>query len=90
VSTTRIAIVGAGKGGNALLKDLVKIPSISIKYVCDINNDTEGMTFAREHGIKTYLWNDIMSVLKDQELDMFQVPWKKQACLGQYNEFRGK
>ena len=70
MSTTRIAIVGAGKGGNALLKDLVKIPSISIKYVCDINNDTEGMTFAREHGIKTYLWNDIMSVLKDQELDM--------------------
>lgn len=68
--TTRIAIIGAGKGGNALLKDLIKIPGISVKYVCDINHDAVGMVFAREHGIKTYLWDDVMSVLQDQEIDL--------------------
>jgi signal transduction histidine kinase len=70
VSTARIAIVGGGKGGKALLTDLVKIPGISIKYVCDVNPEAEGMVFAREHGIKTCLWEDIKPVLKDPELDL--------------------
>jgi len=68
--TARIAIVGAGKGGKALLNDLIKIPGISIKYVCDINQEAEGMIFSREHGIKTCSWNDIMSILKDPDLDL--------------------
>ena len=70
MSTARIAIVGAGKGGKALLDDLIKIPGISIKYVCDVNPETEGMAFSRKHGIKTCLWTDIVSVLKDPELDL--------------------
>lgn len=70
MSTARIAIVGAGKGGKALLKDLIKIPGISIKYVCDNNPEAEGMLFAKEHGIKTCLWSDITSVLADPDLDL--------------------
>jgi signal transduction histidine kinase len=70
VPTARIAIVGSGKGGKALLKDLVKIPDITIEYVCDINPDAEGMVFARENGIKTCLWSEISSVLKDPNVDL--------------------
>jgi len=78
--TARIAIVGAGKGGKALLHDLIKIPGISIKYVCDINLEAEGMIFAREHGIKTCSWNDIMSILKDPDLDLIlEVTGKKKV-----------
>ena len=78
--TARIAIVGAGKGGKALLNDLIKIPGISIKYVCDINQEAEGMIFAREHGIKTCSWNDIKSILKDPDLDLIlEVTGKKKV-----------
>jgi len=70
MSTARIAIVGSGKGGKALLKDLVKIPDITIKYVCDINQEAEGMVFAREYGLKTCLWSEISSILTDPEIDL--------------------
>ena len=32
-----IALIGAGNGGLALLKVLLDIPGVKIKYVCDIN-----------------------------------------------------
>jgi signal transduction histidine kinase len=70
VSTSRIAIVGAGKGGKALLKDLVKISGITVEYVCDVSADAEGMVFARERGIKTILWQDFIHILKNLELDL--------------------
>ncbi|MDD5686475.1 MAG: ATP-binding protein [Elusimicrobia bacterium] len=70
MSIARIAIVGAGKGGKALLEDLIKIPGISVKYVCDTNPDAEGMIFSKEHGIKTCLWSDVMTILSDPELDL--------------------
>ncbi len=66
----KLAIVGAGKGGKALLQDLKKISGISIKYVCDIKKDAEGMIFANEHGIRTCLWKDINTILKDPDLDL--------------------
>jgi signal transduction histidine kinase len=70
VSKATLAIIGAGKGGTALLRDLRKISGISIKYVCDINEDAAGMICAREHGIRTCLWKDIATVLKDPDLDL--------------------
>lgn len=70
MAVTRIAIVGAGKGGSAMLRDLVKIPGIAVKYVCDVNPDAEGMVFAREQGIKTCIWDDIGSVLLDPGIDL--------------------
>ena len=46
-----IALVGTGKGGLALLKVLLDIPGVKIKYVCDINPDSVGYIFAENHNI---------------------------------------
>ena len=53
-----IALVGAGNGGLALLKVLLNIPGIKIKYTCDINPYAVGVLFAKNHNIK-YLSNYI-------------------------------
>ncbi len=70
MSITKIALVGAGKGGTALLQDLIKIPDITVKYVCDINPTAEGMLLAQKYNIKTCLWANIESVLKDPEITL--------------------
>src|SRR4030042_4278157 len=44
-----IALIGAGNGGLALLKVLLEIPGVKIKYVCDINPDAVGVLFAKNH-----------------------------------------
>ncbi len=46
-----IAMVGGGKGGAAILKALIKVPDIEIKYVCDIDPNAKAFDIAREHGI---------------------------------------
>lgn len=48
-----IALVGGGKIGTKLLKDLHKKSFINVVGVADINPDSPGMVFARENGIKT-------------------------------------
>ena len=63
-----IAIVGAGKGGMAFLKMLLKIPDINIKYVCDVDMDSPGMLYAREHGLDCI--NDYAVILKDPEVTL--------------------
>ena len=45
---TKIAIVGAGRGGHALLDLLHRIPSIEIVGIVDRNPDTPGLQRARE------------------------------------------
>lgn len=47
-----IALVGAGKGGHAILEALLQIPGIELRYVFDANPDAPGIVLAREHGIK--------------------------------------
>ena len=49
-----IALIGAGNGGLALLKVLLEIPGVKIKYVCDINPDAVGVLFARNHHIQCF------------------------------------
>ena len=49
-----IALIGAGNGGLALLKVLLEIPGVKIKYVCDINPDAVGVVFARNHHIQCF------------------------------------
>ena len=47
-----IALIGAGNGGLALLKVLLEIPGVQIKYVCDINTEAIAFVFAKIHNIK--------------------------------------
>ncbi|MCB4791617.1 MAG: HAMP domain-containing histidine kinase [Elusimicrobia bacterium] len=69
-SIASISLVGAGKGGKALLMDLVKIPGIRIKYVYDVASDAEGMVFARKQKIKTFTGRNLNKILSDPELDL--------------------
>ncbi len=49
----RILIVGAGKGGTALLNMFKEFPLLDIIGVVDINMDAEGIKLARSLGIRT-------------------------------------
>ncbi|MHB1377686.1 MAG: sensor histidine kinase [Candidatus Humimicrobiaceae bacterium] len=63
-----IALIGAGSGGLALLKVLLEIPGIKIKYVCDINPNAVGVFFARDHHIQCIA--DYQQIITDKELDI--------------------
>ncbi|MHC4874546.1 MAG: hypothetical protein ACYTFY_22055 [Planctomycetota bacterium] len=68
-TTSCVALVGAGKGGKALLVDLIKIPGVTIKYVCDVNMQAEGILFAEEQGIKTCSWDEVDTILNQKPCD---------------------
>jgi len=63
-----IALIGAGNGGLALLKVLLEIPGVQIKYVCDVNIDSMGFVFAKDHGIKCI--NDYSEIISDEEINL--------------------
>jgi len=63
-----IALIGAGNGGLALLKVLLDIPGVQIKYVCDINNEAAGFVFAKLHNIKCI--NDYEEIISDTEINL--------------------
>ena len=67
-----IALIGAGNGGLALLKVLLEIPGVKIKYVCDINPDAVGVLFARKHHIQCI--NDYYQVIADKEVNLIKNP----------------
>jgi len=63
-----IAVVGAGKGGTAILETLLKMPDIVITHVCDVNPDAPGMKLARAHGIPCH--TGLESVCRDAGVDL--------------------
>lgn len=63
-----IALIGAGNGGLALLKVLLEIPRIKIKYVCDINPKAIGVLFARDHNIQCITNYD--QIIADKEVNL--------------------
>ena len=63
-----IALIGAGNGGLALLKVLLDIPGVKIKYVCDINTEAVGFIFAKEHNIKGI--TDYEEIIRDKEINL--------------------
>ncbi|MHB1346855.1 MAG: sensor histidine kinase [Candidatus Humimicrobiaceae bacterium] len=63
-----IALIGAGNGGLALLKVLLDIPGVKIKYVCDINTEAVGFIFAKEHNIKCI--TDYEEIIRDKEINL--------------------
>lgn len=46
-----IAIVGAGKGGSAILDVLLHIQGVKVKYICDPDPKAEGIRIAAKNGI---------------------------------------
>lgn len=55
----RVLIVGAGKGGSALLKLLQQLDGMQIVAVTDINPDASGLSLAEGYGIATDTkWED--------------------------------
>ncbi|MFY4776242.1 sigma 54-interacting transcriptional regulator [Metabacillus sp. RGM 3146] len=55
-------LVGAGKGGTALLKMLVETKVLDVVAVVDLDNDAPGMRYARKLGILTSLdWKPLLS-----------------------------
>jgi predicted dinucleotide-utilizing enzyme len=63
-----IAIVGAGKGGTAILETLLDIPKVCIKYVYDINKDAHGIKLAAKHRIKYNV--SLKTLCSDPELNL--------------------
>jgi len=63
-----VGIVGGGKGGLAILKLVEGMPSVSLKWVADINEYAPAMQRARELGIK--ITNDFIPLIKDPSLDI--------------------
>ncbi|MBE3036701.1 MAG: hypothetical protein IMZ70_06455 [Candidatus Atribacteria bacterium] len=63
-----IALIGAGNGGLALLRVLMEIPGVKIKYVCDINPDAVGFLFAKKHHIQCI--NDYYQIIADKEVNL--------------------
>lgn len=77
MKTEVIAIIGAGKGGTAILEMLLKMPGVVIKHVCDVNPSATGMILAQQHGIQCY--TQMTEICKDKEVDLvFEVTGRKE------------
>jgi len=63
-----IALIGAGKGGLALLKVLLRIPAVKIKYICDIDPYAVGVLYAKNHNINCT--TDCDQIIIDEQVDL--------------------
>ncbi|MCP4131246.1 MAG: GGDEF domain-containing protein [bacterium] len=62
-----VGIVGAGGGGNALIRVFRYIKQIRMVGVCDISPEAPGLALARELSIPTY--SSIEDMIREQSLD---------------------
>src|SRR3989339_372564 len=77
MKTEVIAIIGAGKGGTAILETLLKMPSVITKHVCDVNPSAPGIILARQHGIQCH--TQMTAICQDKEIDLiFEVTGRKE------------
>jgi transcriptional regulator with GAF, ATPase, and Fis domain len=65
---TRVLIVGAGKGGRALLEMFVGDPTVTIAGVCDVNPWAPGLDLARRLDIPVS--TDLREMIADPRLDL--------------------
>src|SRR5215468_8001961 len=65
---TKVVIVGAGKGGRALLEMIVGDPTVSIVGVADANAWAPGLELARRLNIPVS--TDFRELIRDQRLDL--------------------
>jgi len=77
MKTEVIAIIGAGKGGTAILETLLKMPRVITKHVCDVNPSAPGITLAHRHGIQCHA--QMTAICQDKEIDLiFEVTGRKE------------
>lgn len=77
MKTEVIAIIGAGKGGAAILETLLKMPHVVIKHVCDTELGAPGMILARQRGIQCHTQMD--AICRDKAIDLiFEVTGRKE------------
>ncbi len=65
---TRVVIVGAGKGGRALLEMFADDPTISLVGVADMNPWAPGLEFARRRDVRVA--TDFRELLADPRIDL--------------------
>lgn len=63
-----IGIIGAGKGGCAVLKSMHGLPDVRIAGISDLNEDAPGMILAGELGVKTC--RDCLDLLRVPQMDI--------------------
>jgi signal transduction histidine kinase len=66
----KIAIVGAGVGGTAILKFLLKLQNVEICYICDIEPNAPGILLAKKNNIKYGTGGQCNKVLGDLKTDL--------------------
>jgi len=72
-----IGIVGAGSGGEAILANLLEIPGIKVKYICDIDPDAQGFSLAKKNNIQCVTDTGLKALLEDPEVDLiFEITGK--------------
>jgi acetaldehyde dehydrogenase (acetylating) len=64
---TRVGIIGAGHGGQALLKAFAEMPDVRIVGICDIKPDAPGLKQAAAMGVPVY--GDAAGMLQGGGLD---------------------
>ena len=65
---TKIAILGAGKGGTAFLELLSHLPDIEIVGIADKVPSAPGLARARELGVS--VWDDLMSLIAHEGVNL--------------------
>jgi signal transduction histidine kinase len=78
--TDIIALVGAGKGGHAILEALLRIPGIEVRYVFDADPSAPGIALARKNGIRCRTDGRFDELLADPDVDLiFEVTGKPEV-----------
>jgi signal transduction histidine kinase len=65
-----IALVGAGDQGLAILRALLGVPGVEVRYVIDADPAAPGVAFARDHGIRCGTDGRFDELTGDAEVDL--------------------
>src|SRR5207249_1901319 len=65
---TRVAIIGAGAGGSALLSILARDPLVRLVGIAEINPQAPGLRLAKRYGIPVV--RDYKELLGSEEVDL--------------------
>jgi len=64
-----VALIGAGRSGTPLLKEMIKYSYINIVGVADLNEAAEGMSMAEDNGLFATT-NPVDLISKGEEIDI--------------------
>lgn len=82
-----VMIVGAGKGGTAILKIIKETAVLEVRAVVDVNPNAPGLKFAKENGIPVGTdWRELM----EENIDIIIEVTGNEAVFVDIREARGK